>query len=134
MTTIKRMNGFMETTHVEGNTVLYKRLRVNTPVQEDVEQAVQHEVVTTEYMTEEEWKESVMKEIMDRVAIKKEEYKKQVAMEEKVNKMMHDIDKLQREHRRRMRPKTTVHKVMDAIGIDRRRVYDMLCELEKIMM
>lgn len=129
MTTIKRMNGFMETTHVEGNKVIYKRLRTNTPVQEEVK----HEIVTTDNMTEDEWKEAVMKEIMDRVAIKKEEYRQEQARKEQIEKTMYVINKLCKEERRKMRPRTTAHRLMDAIGIDRRKVYDILCNLEQRM-
>lgn len=135
-TTMKQSKGFIETAAAveteRGVEYMYKRLRTKAVALEETVE-VKHEVVTTGSMVDEEWVERRVEEALKRIDAKIVEFREQTEIKQQAYQVVKKAHEAAKKERRRMRPKNKVHMVMDAMGIDRRCIYNMLCEIEKRM-
>lgn len=139
-TIMKQANGFIETEVAvqteERVDYLYKRLRVRQPevVAAAVEQAanqVVYEVVTTEYETQEEYIKRLVDEAMKRLDAKMEVYRKDMEFEKNMYYAIRNAHIAASKERKKARPKNKVQKLMYAVGVDPREVYEGLCKVEE---
>jgi len=143
-TSMRRANGFIETVVAvetnKGLNFVYKKLRdtsatsvtnESTVVEEAVD--VQYEVVAADYMAEEEWVDKKVEEAINRINTKISEFRQQTEIKQQAYQVLKEAHEVGKKERKRMRPRNKMHMLMDAVGIDRRAVYDMLCEIEKRM-
>lgn len=112
-----------------------KRHREEQPTATTVEESVEVDnKLINVGMTDEE-REAILNDILERAAAKAKILNKAMEDELKFKRDMEKLDRIvknaMREERRRNAPKTRLQAAMDFVGIDRRRVYDMLCEIEK---